>query len=350
MRMSVAETRDGRFRAYIQFIAAVLYFFLARSLARHGAQSLASEQWAPLVDQALLAFMLLAGYAAMGFWVDRQANPVSGQGLPLRAGWRGEAGIGLALGWSIALVCVLPLVVVGGIAIVLNLRGSAFGWLLADAAFFALAALAEEVAFRGYGFQRFMHALGPVGAAVGFALFYAMVQTRAAGTSHASFAVSVVLSLLLSTAYLRTKALWVGWGINFGWKAVRALVFGLAVSGITNHSPVVQGDPMGPFWLTGGGYGLDGSWITFFILLAAFPFLYRATRDLDYKYNAPVIIPAGIPVDLDAAARRQHEAAMGAAEPAAPALIQILPVAAAAPTVEGPGTRDLGTRDQGLRD
>jgi membrane protease YdiL (CAAX protease family) len=350
MRMSVAETRDGRFRAYIQFIAAVLYFFLARSLARHGAQSLASEQWAPLVDQALLAFMLLAGYAAMGFWVDRQANPVSGQGLPLRAGWRGEAGIGLALGWSIALVCVLPLVVVGGIAIVLNLRGSAFGWLLADAAFFALAALAEEVAFRGYGFQRFMHALGPVGAVVGFALFYAMVQTRAAGTSHASFAVSVVLSLLLSTAYLRTKALWVGWGINFGWKAVRALVFGLAVSGITNHSPVVQGDPMGPFWLTGGGYGLDGSWITFFILLAAFPFLYRATRDLDYKYNAPVIIPAGIPVDLDAAARRQHEAAMGAAEPAAPALIQILPVAAAAPTVEGPGTRDLGTRDQGLRD
>jgi hypothetical protein len=186
-----------------------------------------------------------------------------------------------------------------------------------------------------------MAALGPVGAAVGFALFYAMVQTRASGSSHSSFAVSVALSLLLSTAYLRTRALWVSWGINFGWKAVRALLFGLAVSGIGNHSPVVQGDPMGPFWLTGGGYGLDGSWITFFVLLAAFPFLYRATRDLDYRYNVPVIVAAGIPVDLDAAARRQHEAAMGETEPAAPGLIQILPVAGAPPGV----ARDLGTRD-----
>jgi membrane protease YdiL (CAAX protease family) len=336
----LTETRFGRFRAYIQFIAAVLYFFLARSLARHGAQTLAGEQWAPLVDQALLAFLLLAGYAGMGFWVDRQTGPVSAQGLPLRKGWRGEAGIGLALGWSVAVVCVVPLVLVGGIAIVLNLRGSAFGWLLADAAFFALAALAEEVAFRGYGFQRFMAALGPVGATVGFALFYAMVQTRASSSNWAGFAVSVVLSLLLSTAYLRTKALWVGWGINFGWKAVRALVFGLTVSGISNHSPVVQGDPMGPFWLTGGGYGLDGTWVTFFILLAAFPFLYRATRDLDYKYNAPVIVAAGIPVDLDAAARKQHEAAMGPAEPAAPALIQILPVAAAPPVVPRENSRE----------
>ena len=332
-RMNPNESRGGRFRAYIQFVAAVLYFFLARSLAHRGAQVLAGEQWAPLVDQALLVFLLIAGYAAMGFWVDRQTDPVSAQGLPLRSGWPGEAGIGLAIGWSIAIVCVLPMLLVGGIAIVLNLHGSAWGWLVADAAFFALTALAEEVAFRGYGFQRFMKALGPVGAAVGFALFYALVQAQTTGSSHASFAVSLVLSLLLSTAYLRTRALWVSWGINFGWKAIRALLFGLAVSGVSSHSPVVQGDPMGPFWITGGGYGLDGTWITFIVLLAAFPFLYRATRDLDYRHNAPVIVPGGIPVDLDAAARRQHEAAMGPVEPAAPALVQILPVAAPPPAV-----------------
>ena len=207
----------------------------------------------------------------------------------------------------------------------LNLNGHAFGWLLVDAAFFGLAALAEEVAFRGYGFQRFMRALGPVGAAAGFAVFYAMVQGRGSGAEHASFAVSLVLSLLLATAYLRTRALWVSWGINFGWKAIRALVFGLAVSGVNSHSPVVQGDPMGPFWVTGGGFGLDGTWIAFFVLLAAFPFLYRATRELDFVHNAPVLIPGGIPVDLDAAAKRQHEAAMGPQEPAGTTLVQILP-------------------------
>ena len=80
---------------------------------------------------------------------------------------------------------------------------------------------------------------------------------------------------------------------------------------------------MGPFWLTGGGFGVEGSWVTFILLIAALPVVFRITRELDYVHNAPVIVPGGIPVDLDAAARAQHEAAMGSAEPAAPALIQI---------------------------
>lgn len=330
--MSTPEI-GGRFRAYLQFVAAVLYFFLARSLAHRGAQGLAVEQWSPLVEQAMLAFLLLLGYAAMGFWIDRQNHPISEQGLPRREGWPGEAGVGLAFGWSVAVVCVLPLTLAGGIAIVLSTRLSAWEWLAVDAAFFALAALAEEVAFRGYGFQRFAHAVGPVGAALGFAAFYAIVQNLLPGSSHASFAVSLMLSLVLSTAYLRTKALWLSWGLNFGWKASRALVFGLAVSGVNSHSPVVQGDPMGPFWLTGGGFGLDGSWVAFAVLLAAFLAIFRVTRDLDYRYNAPVIVPGGIAVDLDAAARQQHEAAMGPAEPAAPALVQIAPVATPPPPV-----------------
>jgi uncharacterized protein len=333
--MSLPEAAGGRIRAYLQFIAAICYFFLARSLARHGAQGLAGQEWSPLVEQAMLVFLLLLGYAAMGAWMDRQRGPISAQGLTRRQGWLGEAGLGLSVGWSIAVICVLPLVAVGGIAIVLALQPSAWGWLLADALFFAFLALAEEIAFRGYGFQRFVRAVGPIGAALGFAAIYAIIQALLPGASHASVAVSVAFSLVLSMAYLRTRALWVSWGINFGWKASRALVFGLAVSGSNNHSPVVQGDPMGPFWLTGGGFGLDGTWITFFVFLAAMPVVYRLTRELDFKYNAPVIVAGGIPVDLDAAARQQHEAAMGPQEPATPALVQILPIAAPVPAVPG---------------
>lgn len=344
--MSSPQAGGSRIRACLQFIAAVCYFFLAQSLARHGARGLAGAEWSPLAEQAMLAFLLLLGYAAMGSWMDRQSRPISAQGLSRRPGWIGEAGLGLSVGWSIALICVLPLVAVGGIAIVLALQPSAWGWLLADALFFALLALAEEIAFRGYGFQRFVYAVGPLGAALGFAAFYAIVQALLPGSSRTSIAVSVAFSLLLSTAYLRTRALWVSWGINFGWKASRALVFGLAVSGINSHSPVVQGDPMGPFWLTGGGFGLDGTWIPFFVFLLALPVVYRLTRELDFKYNAPVIVPGGIPVDLDAAARQQHEAAMGAAEPAAPALVQILPVAEPPPAKHEPLPFNHGSNPQ----
>ena len=325
--MSALQETGGRLRAYAQFIAAVLYFFLARSLAHSGAMGLATDSYRPLVEQAMLAFLLLIGYAGLGFFFDRQLHPIRAQGWPKRRGRLGEVGLGLAVGWALAVGCVVPMVFGGGIAIVLSVNLSAWGWLLADAGFFGLVALVEEVAFRGYGFQRFAHAVGPLGASLGFAAFYAVVQSQLAGSSRASILVSVVLSLLLSAACLRTKALWLSWGINFAWKASRALLFGLAVSGVNSHSPVVQGDPMGPFWLTGGGFGLDGSWVTFVVLLVALPIVFRVTRELDERYNTPEIIPGGIAVDIDAAAKRQHEAAMGPSEPAAPKLIQILPAA-----------------------
>jgi membrane protease YdiL (CAAX protease family) len=324
-----APLRGGRMRAYLEFIAAVLYFFVVRSFARGLAVRVHHDAFEPLVEQFLLVALLILGYAAFGSLFDRQTRSIAAQGLPLRSGWTREIGVGMAIGWGAVIVCVLAMVVIGGIAVVVTTQTSAWPWLIADAAYFALLALGEEVAFRGYGFQRFSGVVGSTGAAFGFALFYAIVHALQPGSTNASIAISVVFSFLLTTAYLRTRALWLSWGLNFAWKASQALIFGLAVSGVSSHSPIVEGNPMGPFWLTGGGFGLDASWFACLVLLAAFPVVHRATRDLDFRYNVPVIVPGGIPVDLDAAARRQHETAMGpAAEPPAPSLIQILPVSA----------------------
>lgn len=331
-----------RARAYLQFIAAVIFYFLARAVAHRGAVELAIDIWAPLLEQAILLLMLIVGYAAFGIVFDRQKRPLSEQGLPLRSGWAREAGLGIALGWALAVVCVLLLVVAGGIAIVLSTQRSAWAWLVVDALFFALAAMAEEVAFRGYGFQRFVRVAGPLGASLGFAVYCAVVQDLQPGSNTASVAVSVLLSLLLSALYLRTKALWVSWGLNFGWKASRALIFGLAVSGVTSHSSVIEGDPMGPFWVTGGGFGLDGSWVAFLVLLIALPVAFRLTRELDFCYNAPVIVSGGVPVDLDAAIQHQHDAAMESPTAANP-LVQILP---AAPQTASNLADEIRRRDQ----
>ena len=296
---------------------------------------MAGEDWSPLVEQAMLLGLLVIIFTAFGRFFDQETNPIAAQGLPLRDGWSHEAGMGLAVGWGAAVACVLPLVLLGGIAIVLSTNRPAWEALFADTLFFAIAALAEEIAFRGYGFQRFLSVVGPVGATVGFAAFYAGLQALQPGSGKASVAVSLVFGVLLSVAYLRTRALWVSWGLNFGWKASRAVLFGLSVSGVSSHSSIIEGDPMGPFWLTGGGFGLDGTWIGFFVLLAAIPVVYGLTRDLDFHYNAPVIVPGGVPVDLDGAAQRQHDAAMqGPAEPVAPSLVQILPAGPPAPSNE----------------
>jgi len=322
----------GRLRAYLEFIAAVIFFFIARAVAHHAAFNLASEPWVPLTEQAALVFELIVGFAALGMILDRQKNPVAEQGLPARPGWGREVGLGLAVGWGMALLCVLLLALDGGIAVVFSSQIPAWGWLLADGLFFVLSAMAEEVAFRGYGFQRFAEVVGPVGATLGYSAFYAVIQALQLGSTRLSIAVSMLLSVLLCSAYLRTRALWVSWGLNFGWKASRALIFGLAVSGVSSHSSVIEGDPMGPFWLTGGGYGLDGSWLAFFVLLLALPIVFRMTRELDFVHNAPVIVAGGIPVDLDGAARRQHESQMGPAEPASQ-FVQILPASTLDPEI-----------------
>jgi uncharacterized protein len=338
--MTAAPSAGGRIRAYLEFVVAVFYFFLARALAHRGAQGLLQDDWNPLVEQAMLAFLLIIGYASMGFWLDRQPNPIAAQGFPLRKGRSAEFGLGLATGWAMAVVCVLPLVVFGGISIVFSGDLTSWEWLFADAAFFALAAVVEEIAFRGYAFQRFVRAIGPVGAAIGFAAYYGLIQFLAPGSNRASFAVSIALGLVLGTAYLRTRALWLGWGLNFAWKASRALLFGLPISGDSTHSHVIQGDTMGPLRLSGGAFGLDGSWLAFVVAIIAIPIVFRITRELDFKYNAPVLTPAGIPVDIDAAARAQHEVAMGPSEPAAPALVQIAAVpsssASLSPTPDKP--------------
>ena len=337
--MSAASNQIGsgsvggvsRLRELLRLILALIYFFVAWHFASLGAAGLANERWLPLLQSAMLAFLLLIGYAGFGIVFDRQQEPLVEQGLPRRTGFLGEVGLGLAFGWTLALVAVLPLVIFGGIVIRLHLGATDWLALIADAAFFFYATLVEELVFRGYPFQKLINAIGPLNAALLFAALYTAIQATTPGSSVISTAVSALFSLLLSMAYLRTRGLWVSWGLNFAWKASRALLFGLAIAGVNTHSPVVVGDPMGPFRLTGGGYGLDGSWTALILLLIAIPVLYRLTRELDFLHNAPIIIPGGVPVELGAVAQHQHDSAMSTVAPAGATLVQIAPVVATAP-------------------
>ena len=91
-----SRPEPSHLRAFLRFVVAALYFFLARIFAHHGAAGLVSQDWAPLLEQGMLVFLLLLGYAGMSFVLDRQLYPVSKQGFPLRRGWLGEIGLGVA--------------------------------------------------------------------------------------------------------------------------------------------------------------------------------------------------------------------------------------------------------------
>jgi uncharacterized protein len=299
--MSLTQfTAADRVRAFGHVIIAGIYFYIAQSISVHAAHGLASDAYAPLVERTVLLFLLVVGFAAMGRVFNRQRGPIRAMGLVFRPGWQREFGLGAALGWGMLLVCILPLVLSGGLIITFWTLPRQFGILLIDLLLLAVASLAEEVAFRGYPFQRLIDAMGPTMATIVFSFAFAGLHMFNPWASRASFLVTVFGSWLLSIGYLRTRALWVPWGWHFAWNASMCLLFGLPVSGITQFSPVIQSNTVGPTWMTGGDYGPEASTVTAIVLLIGMFVVYRTTRGLAYLHTQPVIVAAGIPVDLDA--------------------------------------------------
>lgn len=299
------------------------YYILAREISAFAAHGLSSGEGFYFAERAILLFLLLLGFAAMGFIGQRQRHPLKDMGLWVRPGARREFALGAAIGWAGVAACALMIVIFGGMVVYFYTGARQWGLLVLDIAILLIAALAEEVAFRGYPFQRLIEATNAPIATLLLSALYALIHISNTGASLASTLFTFFAGWLFSIAYLRTRALWVGWGIHFGWNASMAVLFGLPLSGITQFSPVISSTAIGPTWLTGFDYGPEGSAVAMFVMLALIVVTTYATRDLAYRYAQPVIVPAGIPVDIDALSRRQHEAAMGPSQPATPKIVQI---------------------------
>ena len=213
-----------------------------------------------MVFRPLLAVVLLAIFS----WLLTIANHVEthrigAQGLPLSPGWAKQFGIGSAIGFLLVLVAVLPIVIWGGLSLktTFNLLSTAKA-----AAVLAIAisgALAEELMFRGYPFQRLVEGIGATGAIAVFSVLFGVVHLSNPGASVWGLINTVAIGVLLSVTYLRTRALWMPWGFHFAWNTTLGLVLGLPVSGFRLFNVAVHATATGPKWLTGGSYGIEAS-------------------------------------------------------------------------------------------
>ncbi len=309
----------------LRFLAGCVWFFVAQRVASDAAQGIATRLNAPvfegLLEQAFFLLLLLAGFA-VPYGLLRDGSIRTANALPRRATFDEEWRRGAALGWAMLLVAVAPMMLYGSLHPQFWLRPRSWGLELLGAATIALATLALEVAFRGYLFRRLIEIAGPFGATVLMSLAYAVLSSFRPNSTPLSAAVTFLAGVLLSMAYLRTYALWLGWGLHFAWNAAMALVLGLPIAGYATYNSLVATTVTGPEWLTGGAYGPEGSVVSLFVMLAAILGLYRMTRGYAWEYTHPPIVAAGYPMDV--APPPAHTAMEAAAEARPAPLVQIV--------------------------
>ncbi len=207
---------------------------------------------------SVLLVVLLWGFTTLLFWLDQVRSPLlPAAGLPFGGEALRDAALGI--GFGVAAVSVVVGVVALAGRVRLEYAGAHSAALLLSLWALVAAAMVEEVTFRGYPLHRLMEAVGtPVAVAITSCLF-GLAHLR---NPHASLwgAVNTAeIGVLLALAYVRTRSLWLPWGIHFGWNVALGLGYGLVVSGYSEFSVLVIGSAQGPRWLTGGEYGIEAS-------------------------------------------------------------------------------------------
>lgn len=269
-----------------------LLFFLALSLFSGALLRVAKSLVQPLAFQRpwitglveLLSWMALFGIAVLAGWGCGRLL----EDLPWRAlGWSLHKGamrdllVGCIVGAASITVASLIAAAFGGLRFKFFEAGASFAvgkTLLVSGFIFVIAAAGEEALFRGYVLQTFARAgliwLGVVLTSVPFALTHLNNPNVAEGFT---FLNTSLAGVWLAAAYLRTRSLWFPLGIHWAWNWTMAAVLGIPVSGITTltPNPFFRASDLGPAWLTGGSYGLEGGAACTVALLVSIVFIWR---------------------------------------------------------------------------
>jgi membrane protease YdiL (CAAX protease family) len=209
---------------------------------------------------SILISALLIGWACGALLEEL---PFRALGCSLHPGWLKDLALGSALGTASLLLAALIMFAVRGTQFQLNPAGAGMitKTLLVSIVVFVFAAAAEEILFRGYPLQTLTRAqlawLGVLLTSVPFAAVHLQNPNTVPGFT---FINTALAGVWLAVAYLRTRSLWLPLGLHWSWNWVQAALLGLPVSGIQRitPAPLLNATNLGPDWLTGGAYGIEG--------------------------------------------------------------------------------------------
>jgi membrane protease YdiL (CAAX protease family) len=175
--------------------------------------------------------------------------------------WFKEFGAGCLMGSALMLVPALMLQTFGWVNLHWNFMD--VSTLASSLSLFAGIALAEELLFRGFVFQRLHSGLGLWPAQLLTAAFFLLTHLNNPGMSgdiKVLASINIFLaSILFGLALIRTKSLAMPLGLHWMANWMQGGVLGFGVSGTAGAGLFKPIFGEAPIWLTGGPFGLEGS-------------------------------------------------------------------------------------------
>ena len=209
--------------------------------------------------------------AAKLTWEDLRWKPLENAGK----GW----GTGLLLGVAAAAVAVLLSLPLGG-ARFLPDQGSLADYLrqaTLTTLILAPAALGEEIAFRGVAQVLLARVMGRWRAIILLSVLFGLVHLLNPNPTPLAIANITLAGIFLGAAFYLPGGIWTAWGAHLGWNATLALM-DAPVSGLPFTIPLINYDPGGPRWLTGGSFGPEGGALGSFAIILGIATIWRLTR------------------------------------------------------------------------
>jgi membrane protease YdiL (CAAX protease family) len=192
------------------------------------------------------------------------------ENLPFRAlgcwftkNWLKDLLYGLIFGAVSIYFAAFIAIAFGGMTLQPNLTSGSSAIILTlgvSLAVFILGAAAEEALFRGYILQTFARAKLAWLAIVLTSLFFASGHLGNPNAGYISTINTALAGIWFSIAYLKTRNLWMVFGLHLMWNWVQGAILGIPVSGIKEltTAPLFQVTDSGLTILTGGDYGIEG--------------------------------------------------------------------------------------------
>jgi membrane protease YdiL (CAAX protease family) len=175
--------------------------------------------------------------------------------------WLKELGLGSLIGSALMLVPALILWIFGWVHWQWNPAG--FSTFLSVVLLFAGVAVAEELLFRGFIFQRLIAGLGQLPAQLIMAGYFLLTHLNNPGmTGDVKVLASInifIASLVFGSAFIRTKSLAMPLGLHFMANLMQGGILGFGVSGTDQSGLLKPVFSEVPEWLTGGQFGLEAS-------------------------------------------------------------------------------------------